>query len=71
MVILFPQAVSGQSGSGRKMLRLLFAAFLKTNGGTSIMSKKNRRAAALIRQLAAAAVIPLTVLTMALTVRPA
>ena len=36
----------------------------------SIMSKKNRRAAALIRQLAAAAVIPLTVLTMALAVRP-
>ena len=35
------------------------------------MSKKNRRAAALIRQLAAAAVIPLTVLTMALAVRPA
>ena len=34
------------------------------------MSKKNRRAAALIRQLAAAAVIPLTVLTVALAVRP-
>ena len=71
MVILFLKAASVRTRPERRMRSFPFAAFLKTNGGTSIMFEKSRQTAAAVRRLMAAAVIPLAVLAGALILRPA